>query len=113
MKQYGQVNFFFGGKESAELQRTLIELLNSHGVISVSEAWIQKAYDEDKKVLHGATHQYVLHNKQEADIFRTVMSSEAMHDERINWRVTRRPNKNLARWMKEKEARENGGRKEV
>lgn len=86
---YGKVIFKKGGEEGAKLQRTLITRLDAQGVITVPKATIDKWYNEDKMELVGCVHSYKLHNKEEADIFRTVMESEEMQSPYIRWKITR------------------------
>ena len=124
MKRYGKVIFKEGGEKGAKLQRRLIEQLNAQGVIVVTKDMIEKWYMQDKNEIVGCAHSYVLHNKDEVDIFRTVMESDEMKNESVKWKITMRDHdKEFMDWVratelnnwddfKEKE-KENGKRKKV
>ena len=99
---YVKVIFRKGGEKGAKLQNTLISQLNKQGVITVPEATIAKWYEEDKKELVGCVHSYVLHNKEERDIFRTIMESAEMQDESVKWKITRfNHDREFAKWVSE------------
>ena len=89
MRRYGKVIFKEGGEKGARLQQTLIERLNQQGVITVPKETIKKWYEQDRIERVGCVHSYMLHDKNEIDIFRTVMKSEEMQDESVQWKITR------------------------
>ena len=89
MYRYGKVVFRKGGETGARLQKTLIERLDNQGVITVPKATIEKWYESDRQERVGCVHSYALHNKEEADIFKTIMESAEMQDESVKWKITR------------------------
>lgn len=102
MKQYGKVVFGKGGERGATLQRTLNTRLNQQGVITVPVATIEKWFEEDKATNVGSVNSYVLHNKEEADIFRTIMESDEMQDESVKWKITRfNHDREFRKWVAE------------
>ena len=127
MKRYGKVIFRDGGEKGAKLQRRLVEQLNAQGVIVVTKDMIEKWYMQDKNEIVGCAHSYVLHNKDEVDIFRTVMESDEMKDESVKWKITMRDHdKEFMDWVHitemnnwaekeyfEEKEKENGKRKKV
>lgn len=127
MKRYGKVIFREGGEKGAKLQRRLIEQLNAQGVIVVTKDMIEKWYMQDKNEIVGCAHSYVLHSKDEVDIFRTVMESDEMKDESVKWKITMRDHdKEFTDWVRatelnnwaedeyfEQKEKENGERKKV
>lgn len=127
MKRYGKVIFRDGGEKGAKLQRRLIEQLNAQGVIVVTKDMIEKWYMQDKNEIVGCVHSYVLHDKDEVDIFRTVMESDEMKDESVKWKITMRDHdKEFMDWVRvteknnwaekeyfEEKEKENGKRKKV
>lgn len=111
--KYGKVIFSEGGIHGADLQRKLVERLTQHNVISVPEEKIQKWYDHDRMDPCGCVHSYVLHDEEEADIFRTVMESEEMRDDSVKWMITRfNHDRGFRKWVKdvEKHRREDAKR---
>lgn len=126
MKRYGKVIFREGGEKGAKLQRRLVEQLNAQGVIVVTKDMIEKWYMQDKNEIVGCAHSYVLHSKDEVDIFRTIMESDEMKDESVKWKITMRDNdKEFMDWVHitetnnwdeeyfEEKEKENGKRKKV
>ena len=127
MKRYGKVIFRDGGEKGAKLQRRLVEQLNAQGVIVVTKDMIEKWYMQDKNEIVGCVHSYVLHGKDDVDIFRTVMESDEMKDESIKWKITMRDHdKEFMDWVRvteknnwaekeyfEEKEKENGKRKKV
>ena len=113
MRRYGKVIFKVGGEKGAKLQRTLVEQLNAQGVITVSKDMIEKWYNQDRAEIVGCAHSYVLHDKDEVDIFRTVMESEEMKDETVRWKITAHDHdREFTQWVREtelSEERTNGG----
>lgn len=117
---YGKVIFREGGEKGARLQRILTERLNAQGVITVPKEKIEKWYDMDRAYPFGCACHYVLHDKNEVDIFKTIMQSEEMQDESVRWKVTRfSHDRKFMEWVREaelencKEADDNGKRKKV
>lgn len=124
MKRYGKVIFKEGGEKGAKLQRRLVEQLNAQGVIVVTKDMIEKWYMQDKNEIVGCAHSYVLHSKDEVDIFRTVMESDEMKDESVKWKITMRDHdKEFTDWVRatelnnwddfEEKEKENGKCKKV
>ena len=127
MKRYGKVIFRDGGEKGAKLQRRLVEQLNAQGVIVVTKDMIEKWYMQDKNEIVGCVHSYVLHDKDEVDIFRTVMESDEMKDESVKWKITMLDHdKEFMDWVRvteknnwaekeyfEEKEKENGKRKKV
>ena len=124
MKRYGKVIFREGGEKGAKLQRRLVEQLNAQGVIVVTKDMIEKWYMQDKNEIVGCVHSYVLHDKDEVDIFRTVMESDEMKDESVKWKITMLDHdKEFMDWVRatelnnwddfEEKEEENGKRKKV
>lgn len=124
MKRYGKVIFREGGEKGAKLQRRLVEQLNAQGVIVVTKDMIEKWYMQDKNEIVGCAHSYVLHSKDEVDIFRTVMESDEMKDESVKWKITMHDHdKEFMDWVRatelnnwddfEEKEEENGKRKKV
>lgn len=119
MRRYGIVTFHHGGEKGAKLKKSLVEMMNKAGVITVSEMDIKAWYNEDCKEPFVSTHKYVLHNRDEADIFRAIMSTDDMQDPSIEWCITlfdRDPK--LRKWVKgvekrRKEEKKHGKRKKV
>lgn len=102
MRQYGKVIFGKGGETGAILQRTLNIRLNQQGVITVPVSTIEKWFEEDKATNVGSVNSYVLHNKEEADIFRTIMESDEMQDESVKWKITRfNHDREFRKWVAE------------
>ena len=103
---YGKVIFNKGGETGARLQNTLISRLNAQGVITVPKSTIHKWFEEDKKEIVGSIHTYVLHNRQEEDIFRTIMESAEMQDASVKWKISRfNHDREFRKWVKESEAK--------
>lgn len=104
MGRFGKVIFKRGGERGALLQRTLAERLKEKGVIDVDDETIQKWYEEDLKELAGSVHTYVLHNGEQADIFRSIMESPEMADPSVRWKVTSFcRDKEFIRWVEQTE----------
>ena len=102
MYRYGKVLFKVGGEKGAMLQNILITRLNAQGVITVPNATIQRWYESDRTETTGCSHTYVLHNKQEVDIFRTIMESKELQDESIKWKICRfEHNREFRKWAEE------------
>ena len=84
------------------MQRTLNIRLNQQGVITVPVSTIEKWFEEDKATNVGSVNSYVLHNKEEADIFRTIMESDEMQDESVKWKITRfNHDREFRKWVAE------------
>ena len=102
MYRYGKVIFKQGGEKGANLQKTLVSRLNAQGVITVSKDLIEKWYEQDRVELAGCVHSYALHNREETDIFKTIMESEEMQDESIRWTITRfEHDRKFRKWCEE------------
>lgn len=105
MRRYGKVTFLVGGEKGAKLQNTLYSRLNAEGIITVPKETIEKWYEDDKKDSAGCDHTYVLHSKEEVDIFRTVMESDEMKDNSVIWKIYRfNRDKRFQNWIKEHDA---------
>ena len=104
MYRYGKVIFMVGGEKGAKLQNILISQLNAQGVITVPKQTIQKWYEDDRMELTGCIHSYALHNKEETDIFRTIMESQDMQDPDVKWKITRfNHDREFRKWIDETE----------
>lgn len=73
-------------------------------MITVSKDLIEKWYEQDRVELAGCVHSYALHNREETDIFKTIMESEEMQDESIRWKITRfEHDREFRKWCEETE----------
>lgn len=101
MKRYGIVHFRYGGEKGAKQQRWLTEQLRAQGIIDIENSQIQKWFQLDRNTMIGSIHKIVLHNAEETEQFVTIMGSEQMRDENIEWKVSRSPNDRIfAKWLK-------------
>ena len=104
MYRYGKVIFKEGGEKGAKLQKILAERLNTQGVIVVSKDLIEKWYEQDRMEHLGSVNSYALHDKNETDIFRTIMESEEMQDDSVKWKITRFDHdREFTKWVNETE----------
>ena len=107
MYRYGKVIFNKGGEKGAELQKTLNSRLAAQNIIVASKDTIDKWYEEDKMEVVGRICSYALHDKNEVDIFKTIMESDEMKDETVQWKVSRfgidRHDREFRKWLRENE----------
>ena len=107
MYKYGKVIFREGGEKGARLQNTLNSRLSAQGVIVASKETLQKWFEEDKIERVGRVCSYALHDKKEVDIFKTIMGSDEMQDESVQWKVSKfgidRHDREFRKWLKKTE----------
>ena len=118
MHRYGIVEFFEGGENSAKLKKQLIKELNSAGVITVTEREIETWFEEDKNDINPVTYKFALHNREEAQNFKTIAESLKVEDSSIKWKVSRiEQDKKIRKWFNNAEAErrkeQHGKRKKV